>query len=489
VPATTTTHASGSPVAPTSPYAVLRWLVLATFVVILNETIMVNAIPRLMVEFDVSARDAQWLSTAFMLTMATVIPVTGWLLQRVTTRTAFRLAMGTFVVGTLISAVAPYFWLLVTGRVVQAAGTAVMVPLLMTTLMTVVPERDRGRVMGNVALAISVAPALGPTVSGVVLQWASWRWLFGLVLPVAVLVSVLSLRKLTDVGEPTPGSLDRVSVVLAGLGFGGLVYGLSGLGETEAAVLPAQALVAAGLLTIGLFVARQRRLQRRDVPLLDLRTLAHRTFTVALALQSVSFLAMLGSMILIRSTCRTCAGSRRCRPGSWSPPGGLAMGLLGPTVGRAFDRYGGRPLLVPGSVGVVVALLLMSTVGETTPYAVVLLAHLLLMVGLAATFTPAFTLGLGSLPPHLYSHGSSLLGTSQQVAAAIGTAVAVTVLSSRAATLVEGGASADAAFVGGMHVAFLAAAAIALVGVVLAGLLPSRVSSPEGRESAPSEAA
>jgi DHA2 family lincomycin resistance protein-like MFS transporter len=492
VPAPTTTHASGAPVAAESPYAVLRWLVLATFVVILNETIMVNAIPRLMVEFDVTARDAQWLSTAFMLTMATVIPVTGWLLQRVTTRTAFRLAMGTFITGTLISALAPYFWLLVSGRVVQAAGTAVMVPLLMTTLMTVVPEHDRGRVMGNVTLAISVAPALGPTVSGVVLQWTSWRWLFGLVLPVAVVVSVLSLRKLTDVGETKPGALDWGSVVLAGLGFGGLVYGLSGLGEGgeggEGGV-PPEALVAGGLLTIGLFVLRQRALQRRDVPLLDLRTLTHRTFTVALALQSVSFLAMLGSMILLPLYLQDLRGLSPLETGLLVAPGGLAMGLLGPRVGRAFDRVGGRPLVVPGSLGIVLALLVMSTVGETTPYAVILGAHLLLMVSLAATFTPAFTLGLGSLPRHLYSHGSSLLGTSQQVAAAIGTAVAVTVLSSRAATLAEGGASPDAAFVGGMHVAFLAAAGIALVGVVLAGMLPSRVSSTPDRESAPSAAA
>jgi MFS transporter, DHA2 family, lincomycin resistance protein len=352
-----------------------------------------------------------------------------------------------------------------------------------------VPEHDRGRVMGDVTLAISVAPALGPTVSGVVLQWASWRWLFGLVLPVAVVVSVLSLRKLTDVGEARPGALDWASVVLAGLGFGGLVYGLSGLGEAGAGIVAPEALVAGGMLTIGLFVLRQRALQRRDVPLLDLRTLTHRTFTLALGLQSVSFLAMLGSMILIPLYLQDLRGLSPLQTGLLVAPGGLAMGLLGPRVGRAFDRFGGRPLVVPGSLGIVVALLVMSSVGETTPYAVVLGAHLLLMVSLAATFTPAFTLGLGSLPRHLYSHGSSLLGTSQQVAAAIGTAVAVTVLSSRAASLAEDGASADAAFVGGMHVAFLAAAGIAMVGVVLAGLLPSRVSSAQDRGSAPSAAA
>ena len=323
-----------------SPYAVLRWLVLATFVVILNETIMVNAIPRLMVELDVSARSAQWLSTAFMLTMAVVIPVTGWFLQRVTTRQAFATAMTVFLAGTLLSALAPVFWLLVAGRVVQAAGTAVMLPLLMTTLMTIVPDHDRGRVMGNVMLAISVAPALGPAVSGIVLEVASWRWLFGLVLPVAGLITWVSMRRLTDVGETRESALDVPSVVLAALGFGTLVYGLSRIGaETESAV-PAPVLVGAGLAVVAVFLLRQRSLQRREAPLLDLRVLAHRTYAVGVTIQSVSFLAMMGAMILLPLYLQDLRGLSPLQTGLLVAPGGLAMGLLGPRVGRAFDRLG-----------------------------------------------------------------------------------------------------------------------------------------------------
>ncbi len=464
------------------PYAVLRWLVLATFVVILNETIMVNAIPRLMVELDITARSAQWLSTAFMLTMAVVIPVTGWFLQRVTTRQAFTTAMSVFLLGTALSAVAPTFWVLIVGRVVQAAGTAVMLPLLMTTLMTIVPAHDRGRVMGNVALAISVAPALGPAVSGVVLQFASWRWLFGLVLPVALLITWLSLRRLTDVGETRPARLDVPSVVLAALGFGILVYGLSRIGAAAGTGVPASVLVLAGLALVGVFVWRQLRLQRRDVPLLDLRVLIHRTYAVGVTVQSVSFLAMMGAMILLPLYLQDLRGLSPLQTGLLVAPGGIAMGLLGPRVGRAFDRFGARPLVIPGSIGVVVGLLLLSRVDATTSYAFVLGAHVLLMVGLAALFTPVFTLSLGSLPAHLYSHGSSLLGTSQQVSAAIGTAVAVTVLSSRSASLVEAGATETDAFVGGLSWAFGAAGLISIAVVGLTLLLPSRVDEPGAHE-------
>jgi DHA2 family lincomycin resistance protein-like MFS transporter len=472
-PAAATGEATGS-------YPVLRWLVAATFTVILNETIMVNAIPRLMAQFEVSARAAQWLSTSFMLTMAVVIPVTGWFLQRVSTRQAFTVAMTVFGAGTLVCALAPSFPVLVGGRVVQAAGTAVMMPLLMTTLMTVVAERDRGRVMGNVTLAISVAPALGPALSGVVLAVAGWRWLFGVVLPVVVLVSVLGLRRLTDVGETRPGALDWPSVALAASGFGSLVYGLSRIGEPLPGLLPAWAWVAGGGAVVAGFVLRQVLLTRRSEPLLDLRTLRHRTFALSLALQSVAFLTMLGAMILFPLYLQDLRGLTPLQTGLLVAPGGLAMGLLGPVVGRVFDRVGGRPLMVPGAVGVLVALAALSRVDASTPYALLLGVQVLLMVGLAALFTPAFTLGLGALPPHLYSHGSSLLGTAQQVAAAVGTALTVTVLSWRAATLAASGAGADDAFIGGVRAAFGVSAVLAVAVVVLAALLPNRPEQPVG---------
>lgn len=459
-------------------YAVLRWLVLATFIVILNETIMVNAIPRLMTEFAVSARSAQWLSTSFMLTMAVVIPVTGWLLQRVTTRTAFAVAMGVFCAGTLVAALAPVFGVLLAGRVIQAGGTAVMMPLLMTTLMTVVPDRDRGRVMGNVTMAISVAPALGPAVSGVILYSLSWRWMFGLVLPVAIGIAFLGLRRLTNHGEQASGSIDWASVVAAALGFGGLVYGLSQLGaETTAAVPPAYTITAAAVV-IAVFVGRQLSLQRSGHPLLDLRTLQLRTFTVSLALMSLAFMAMLGTMILLPLYLQEVRGLSALQTGLIVMPGGVVMGLMGPTVGRWFDRFGGRPLVVPGAAGVLVALASFTMVDLDTPVMFVLVGHMLLMVSLAALFTPVFTLGLGALPPQLYSHGSSLLGTMQQVAAAVGTAVVVTVMSWRAAGLADGGAGPLNSLVAGMQSGFAFGAVMALGVLALAFLLPGRAPRP-----------
>ncbi|NIJ12966.1 DHA2 family lincomycin resistance protein-like MFS transporter [Saccharomonospora amisosensis] len=456
---------------------VVRLLVLATFVVILNETLMINAIPRLMDSLHVTEQAAQWVSTAFMLTMAAVIPVTGWFLQRVTIRQAYTIAMSVFMAGTALSAIAPFFAVLLLGRIVQASGTAVMMPLLMTTLMTVVPEGDRGRVMGNVTLAISVAPALGPAVSGLILQLGSWRLLFVAVLPIAAAVTVFGLRRMDNISEPRVSSIDWLSVALAALGFGSLVYGLSLFGDRSGNVGLGIGIAVAGVATVTAFVLRQLKLQRSGVPLLDLRTLRHRTYGLSLAMLSIGFLTMLGSMILLPLYLQNLRGISPLETGLLLMPGGLAMGLLGPTVGKLFDRFGSRPLVLPGSIAIVLALGGLTQISMTMPYWQVLAIHTLLMLGLAATFTPTFTLGMGALPSHLYSHGSSMLGTLQQVAAAFGTALVVTVMSARAAQLAGSGIASVPAQVSGMKLAFGVVAALAVVTVVIAATLPRRAAT------------
>lgn len=471
-PAETATADAAHDEAPRPTPPVIRLLVLAAFVVVLNETIMINAIPRLMSSFGVTESSAQWVSTAFMLTMAAVIPVTGWFLQRFSTRRAYATAMATFLTGTAIAGLAPAFEVLLLGRIVQAAGTAVMVPLLMTTLMTVVPPQDRGRVMGNVTLAISVAPALGPTISGVVLQAGSWRLLFAVVFPIAALVTWFGLRRLENVGESGTDHIDWASVGIAAAGFGGLVYGLTRFAEGEVG-LPL-AIVGGGLALVATFVLRQHHLIRRGAPLLDLRALRHSTFARGLLLMTIAFMTMLGAMMLLPLYLQNIRGLSPLQTGLLVMPGGLAMGLLGPTVGRLFDAHGSRPLVVPGTIGIVAALVGLTQLSLSMPYAVVLALHVLLMVSLAFIFTPVFTLSLGALPAHLYSHGSSILGTLQQVAAAFGTALAVTVMTVRA-DAVAGEVGGTAATVNGMQWAFGVAAAIALLTVVAALRLPGRV--------------
>ncbi|WP_372438589.1 MDR family MFS transporter [Cellulomonas dongxiuzhuiae] len=459
-------------------------LLVSTFVVILNETIMGVALPRLMDDLSITASTAQWLTTAFLLTMAVVIPVTGFFLQRTTTRGAFLTAMGLFSVGTLVCALSPGFEMLLAGRVVQATGTAVMLPLLMTTVMTVTPPASRGRTMGNISIVISVAPALGPTISGLILSVLDWRWMFGLVLPVALGALVLGALRLPDVTEARRARVDIVSVLLSAVAFGGLVLGMSRIGEAvNGGVQPVTlgALVA-GAVGLALFVARQIRLQRTDDALLDLRTFRSRTFAVGVALMAVMMMALFGVIIMLPIYAQDVLGVDTLRTGLMLLPGGLLMGLLAPAVGRAYDRVGPRPLLVPGTVLVSTATWAMALLlGAGSSSWLLVGAHLTMSAGLALVFTPLFTSALGSVDPERYSHGSAVIGTVQQVAGAAGTAVFVTVLSATAARLAADGATEVTATAGGVHAAFLVGAVLTLPAIAAAfavGAAPAGSAAP-----------
>jgi DHA2 family lincomycin resistance protein-like MFS transporter len=469
---------------PSQARRIIGTLLVAAFVVILNETIMGVALPRLMADLSVSARTGQWLTTAFMLTMAIVIPTTGFLLQRLSTRTVFGLAMSLFSAGTLLAAVSPGFWLLLPARIIQASGTAVMIPLLMTTVLTLVPVERRGLVMGNISIAISVAPAIGPTISGLVLQFLSWRFMFVLVLPIALAALAYGLRTLTDIGEAGHQKLDPVSVVLSVPAFGGIVYGLSQLGQESAA----GSSVAVGSLVVGVvcllaFGVRQRRLARgAGSPLLDLRAFGYPMFSLSLALLCVAMLSLFGMIILLPIYLQTVRGIESLPTGLMLLPGGLLMGLLGPTVGKLFDRYGPKALTTGGALLLTFTMWRFSTVDAGTPIWLLVGLHVLMSLALACLFTPSFTTALNPLPPHLYSHGSAILATLQQVAGAAGTALLVAIMVARTATLTGAGQPGAVALNGGLNLAFAVAAAVSIVAVVLAAFM--RNPKPEAPGSA-----
>lgn len=444
-------------------------LLVSTFVVILNETIMGVALPRLMTDLAITAGTAQWLTTAFLLTMAVVIPVTGFVLRRVPTRGVYLTAMSVFSAGTLICALAPGFVVLLGGRVVQAMGTALMLPLLMTTVMSVTPPRSRGRVMGNISIVISVAPALGPTLSGLILAALDWRWMFGLVLPVALAALALGAWRLPNVTETGQARVDVPSVVLSALAFGPLVYWLSSLGEGSASPAVGWVALGVGLGALAWFVTRQLLLQRSpDGPLLDLRVFAVPAFRTGTVLLSAMMICLFGTIILLPIWAQDVLGVSTLATGLVLLPGGLLMGLLGPVVGRAYDRFGPRALLVPGTVVVSAALWASTLLRQDGQLAQLLGVHVLLSVGLALVFTPLFTGSMGALPADRYSSGSAVISTAQQVAGAAGTALFVTVLGAVAASSAGRGLDEVTATQHGIHAALLVGAVLSLLTVPVA---------------------
>jgi len=462
---------------------VIALLLVSAFVVILNETTMGVAIPHLVGDLQITIGAAQWLSTAFLLTMAVVIPITGFLLQRYNTRPVFIAAMSLFSLGTLIAAVSPGFELLLFARVIQASGTAIMMPLLFTTVLNLVPPASRGRVIGNVSIVISVAPALGPTISGFILNYLEWRWIFFLVLPIALVALAIGARLMVNVTEPTTARIDVFSIVLAAFGFGGLVYGLSNLG-TEYALAGVIAL-AIGVVGLAAFIWRQLILQRTDAALLDLRTFLSRDFSFSIGTVAISMIALFGTIILLPIYMQDVLALKPIETGLALLPGGLLMGLLAPIVGRIFDKHGPRVLLVPGAIVVSASLWGMTMLDANSPVWWVIAAHVVLSLGLALLFTPLFTAGLASLTPKLYSHGSAIVGTVQQVAGAAGTALFVAIMTVGTVSASAAGLPLDEATATGIRTAFTIGAVISLFAIPAVFFIRRPVEDPNA-EWAPS---
>lgn len=460
---------------PAGSALLITLLLIAAFVVILNETILGVALPTLMHDLDISAATAQWLTSGFLLTMAIVIPTTGFILQQFSIRWVYVAAMSSFTMGTFLAAIAPGFEVLMLARVIQAVGTAMMIPLLMTTILNVVPEHSRGRVMGLVSVVISVAPAIGPTVSGLILESFSWRAMFWIVLPVAVVALILGGILVRDVAERHPTHLDVISIPLSALGFGGIVYGLSSIGESSTGDTPVPPWIplVVGVVSLGLFVVRQMKLVERGRALLDLRTFKIAQFRLAVLLMGGLMLTLFGALILLPLYLQYVLDKSVLTTGLVLLPGGLVMGLLGPLVGALFDRWGARPLVLPGTIAMSVGTWLLATLDADSALYMVITAHVILSAGIAFALTPLMTSALGSLPRELYSHGSATVSTIQQVAGAAGTALFITLMTRGIESSSDDGNSAVIANADGIHAAFLVGGVISVLLVLAATLVRS----------------
>lgn len=475
---------------PATVRGVIGLLLVGTFVMILNETLMAVAVPVLIVDLEITASTAQWLTTAFMLTMAVIIPTTGFLLQRFSTRSVFIAAMCLFTAGTALAASAQWFSLLLVGRVIQASGTAVMVPLMITTVLTFISEKRRGTVMGLISIVIAVAPATGPSISGLILQHFHWRWLFIFMLPIAVAALALGTALVRNITTPRKAPFDLLSVLLSAVAVVGLIYGMSSLGEAAAgdALLPPWAPIALGAVALALFVWRQSSLTRRTgTPLLDLRVFKTRTFTVGIIILLVAMAALFGAIMLLPLYLQNVWHSSTLQTGLVMLPGGLVMGAVAPLVGNLYDRYGPRPLVTPGAIVVTLALVLLTRLNTDPPawefwwftnqeWKVVGI-HVVLSLGLGLMMTPLMTSALGSVPPSLYSHASAIQNTLQQLAGAGGTALFIMVMTRSTISEVAGGADPVMAQATGIHNAFWWGVGFAVVAVGLSLLVRRPVSA------------
>lgn len=448
-------------------------LTLSTFIALLNELLVGVALPTLIDELGITPSTGQWLTTGYLLTLAVLIPATGFVMRRFNLRTIFITSMSLFTAGTVIAAVAPGFGVLFTGRIVQAVGTAALMPLLMATVMRLVPQGRRGRMMALVTAVGAVAPAVGPALSGIIVSQLSWRWLFILVLPVALAGLVLGAAKLRNITTPEPATLDVLSLVLSAVGFGALIYGLATIGESASghAPIPPYLPVVAGVLFIAAFVRRQIVLQRTDAAFLDMRIFRTSSFTVPQLVMVVVPLIGFGVSMVLPLILAHVSGLSTMEIGFFMLPGGVVISVVSALGGRLYDRVGPRPLAIPGAIIWTAALWFLSRVDAGTSTTTLLIAYLIMIVGQALMWAPMTTSALASLRAELYPHGSAAFNTVQQLAGAAGGAILVSAytIGSHAQdagtlNLAQSVSAAQAAFTTAAVIACLAIIGTAFVG-------------------------
>ena len=455
-----------------SEVIVITVLAVCAFITVLTELVMGVALPQVMRDLTITASTGQWLTTGYALTMAVVIPATGFLMQRYSTRALFITTMVLFTLGTAIAAAAPGFEVLLAGRIVQAVGTAILLPLLMTTAFGLAPAGRQGQMMAVTTAVPAVAGAVGPAISGIVVAELNWRWIFLLVLPMAALALAVGAWKMRNLTTPTPVRIDVGSLLLAAVGFGALLYGLSIAGESgpgHSLVVPVLA-VLLGVLGVVAFVARQRVLQGRGSALLDMRVFAYRGFSLSSAIFIFLVMTAFGINVVLPLVLQEVLGFSALQTGLLLIPGGAAIAITAALVGRIYALVGPRRLVTTGALLATAAWWFLTTVNTDTPFGVIVATHVLICIGMAFMWTPLFTLAMASLPQDLYPHGSAVLNTLQQLGGAAGIAVLIAVMTLFNSS--TAGSSSTEESLRGMQAAFVAAGLLTLIAAVGALLLP-----------------
>ena len=403
-------------------------LMVGAFVATLNETLLGNALPVLMNEFQVGATTIQWLTAAYLLVVGALIPVTALIQQWLTTRQLFFISMITFLIGTIVAALAPTFMLLLVGRVIQAIGTGLIIPILMNTLLMIYPAEKRGSIMGVFFLIFTFAPAIGPTLSGIIIDALDWRWLFYIIIPITIFSVIIGYFYLVNVAVITKPKVDVLSIVLSTLGFGGVVYGFSATGNGGWSNPQVYWPIVIGSLALIFFVVRQLRISN---PILELRTFKFPMFSLSIILLIVVMMSMFATITLLPMFMQSVLLVTAFQSGLTMLPGSVVNGLMSPITGKLFDRFGARVIIIPGLLIVSIAMYLFTrfTLDSTTLQ--IIITHCLLMLGVALVLVPVQTYGLNQITSEYYPHGSAIFSTLQQVAAAIGTSLFIATMSAR----------------------------------------------------------
>lgn len=407
---------------------ILAALLFGMFIAILNQTLLNVALPKINTEFNISASTGQWLMTGFMLVNGILIPITAYLFNKYSYRKLFLVALVLFTIGSLICAISMNFPIMMVGRVLQAIGAGVLMPLGSIVIITIYPPEKRGAAMGTMGIAMILAPAIGPTLSGYIVQSYHWNVMFYGMFIIGIIAILVGFVWFKLYQYTTNPKADIPGIIFSTIGFGALLYGFSEAGNKGWGSVEIETMFAIGIIFIILFVIRELRMK---APMLNLEVLKFPTFTLTTIINMVVMLSLYGGMILLPIYLQNLRGFSALDSGLLLLPGSLIMGLLGPFAGKLLDTIGLKPLAIFGIAVMTYATWELTKLNMDTPYMTIMGIYVLRSFGMAFIMMPMVTAAINALPGRLASHGNAFLNTMRQLAGSIGTAILVTVMTTQ----------------------------------------------------------
>ena len=444
---------------------IMAALLVAGFVGLFSETALNIALGELSHVFSVDATTIQWLATGYFLTLGILIPVTGILMQKYSTRQMFITSVSLLLIGTIIAAIAPSFGVLLAGRIIQAIGLAINLPLTQNVIFTIFPPNKRGAAMGVMGLVMLAGPSLGPTLAGLILDTLSWQYIFWFTTPFLLFSLIFGIIYLPNVNEIRKVSIDVGSVILSTIGFGGIVYGFSVSGVSGWTSAPVLGSILVGLVAVAIFVVRQTKM---ETPMLNLRAFNYPLFILGVVMSFITFFNMLSMLVVLPMYMQMALLMAAFTTGLILLPGSLLNCVLAPVIGGLFDKFGPKAVITPGTILVAIGYILYASFGTETAIWAIVLTHIIMMLGIGAVLASVQTNTLNSLPKQYYPDGIAITQTIQQVAGAIGIAVMVSLLSAKQGTFLETVANAPTqAAAAGSSMVFKISLVLAVINIVL----------------------
>lgn len=406
-------------------------LLASTFVSLTSQTMMVTALPVIQNEMNVKLTAAQWLTTGYTLIIGIVTPLSSNMYEKFKNRTVFLGTIGTFIVGTFLGCIATNFNTLLLARLVQACAGGILMSFQMTTMISIYPPEKRGSILGMSALIIATGPAIGPTLSGAILEYLPWQWLFIIFVPIMIAIFVLGYFIFPNFSEPKDIKIDFVSVLLSLAGSGLALASLTVMIEN---IINGLVMFVVGIILVVIFVKRQLKLKH---PMLKVQIVKYRSFRMMTLVGICAFMVLLGTEQMIPIFAEGVSHVSSMESGMILLPGAIVNAVLAPFVGKIYDAKGPKFLIPIGFFLMIIASVPLVFVTNETPVWVLTVAYAVRLAGNAFCFSPAVSEAFLDVPHTDISHATALNNALRQIFGAVSVTLMV-VLSDLPGNLVSG---------------------------------------------------